>query len=84
MGGASYLEALKAPFPHIEVIPTGGVTVSRSAEFLEAGAFALGVGGDLVDRNAISARTPWVITNKAKEYTSIIRSFRDRAILAQQ
>jgi len=40
MGGAKYLKALKAPFPQIELIPTGGVSLSTAAEFLAAGAFA--------------------------------------------
>src|SRR5579871_3676559 len=49
MGGAKYLKSLKAPLPQVELIPTGGVTVETAKEFLEAGAFALGVGADLVD-----------------------------------
>jgi 2-dehydro-3-deoxyphosphogluconate aldolase/(4S)-4-hydroxy-2-oxoglutarate aldolase len=55
LGGAKYLKALKAPLPQIELIPTGGVSVATAREFLEAGAFALGVGGDLVDIHAVSS-----------------------------
>src|SRR5215212_2236143 len=43
MGGAKYLRALKAPLPQVEMIPTGGVSLSTAAEFIQAGAFALGV-----------------------------------------
>src|SRR6202045_2638598 len=48
MGGAKYLSSLEAPLPQIELIPTGGVSLATAPEFLNAGAFALGVGSDLV------------------------------------
>ena len=49
MGGPKYIRALKAPFPEIEMIPTGGVTLETTAEFLKAGACAVAVGSDLID-----------------------------------
>ena len=49
LGGASYIKSLKAPLPQIELIPTGGVSVKTAADFIKAGAMALGVGADLVD-----------------------------------
>src|ERR1700761_7242492 len=52
MGGASYLKSLKAPFPFLRLIPTGGVTLTTAADFLKAGAEALGVGADLVNVKA--------------------------------
>ncbi|MDR5729392.1 MAG: bifunctional 4-hydroxy-2-oxoglutarate aldolase/2-dehydro-3-deoxy-phosphogluconate aldolase, partial [Terriglobia bacterium] len=52
LGGAKYLKALQGPLPQIQLIPTGGVSLSTAEEFLAAGAFALGVGGDLVDAKA--------------------------------
>src|ERR1700710_152462 len=54
MGGAKYLKSLKAPLPQIELIPTGGVSLATAKEFLEAGAFALGVGSDLVNAKAMA------------------------------
>ena len=75
MGGAKYLKALKAPFPQIELIPTGGVSLSTAAEFLAAGAFALGVGADLVDAKVIAAGTPEIITHNARKYVEIVRAF---------
>ena len=48
LGGAKYLKSVKAPLPQVEMIPTGGVSQATALEFLEAGAFALGVGADLV------------------------------------
>jgi 2-dehydro-3-deoxyphosphogluconate aldolase / (4S)-4-hydroxy-2-oxoglutarate aldolase len=76
LGGASYLKALKAPLPQIELIPTGGVSLSTAEQFLGAGAFALGVGGDLIDAAAIAAGKLELITENARKYTDIVRKFR--------
>jgi len=79
MGGASYLKALKAPFPHIKLIPTGGVTVATAADFLKAGAEALGVGSDLVNATAIAEGKPWIVTDLAKAYLDVIGQARKPA-----
>src|SRR5580700_71631 len=76
VGGAKYLTALKAPLPQVELIPTGGVSLATAQEFLEAGAFALGVGADLVDTKAIAKGTPDTITENARKYLAIVREFR--------
>ncbi|HEX4154905.1 MAG TPA: bifunctional 2-keto-4-hydroxyglutarate aldolase/2-keto-3-deoxy-6-phosphogluconate aldolase [Acidobacteriaceae bacterium] len=76
LGGAKYLKSLKAPLPQVEMIPTGGVSLETAKEFLEAGAFALGVGADLVDTKAIAAGRPEKITESAKRYLEIVREFR--------
>ena len=56
-GGASYLKALKAVFPNIELIPTGGVTLENAVDYLKAGAFAVGIGGELTkDKEATIIR----------------------------
>jgi len=47
MGGAPYLKAVKAVFPHIELVPTGGVNLENARSFIEAGAFSVGIGGEL-------------------------------------
>jgi 2-dehydro-3-deoxyphosphogluconate aldolase / (4S)-4-hydroxy-2-oxoglutarate aldolase len=78
LGGAKYLKALKAPLPQIELIPTGGVSMATAAEFLEAGAIALGVGGDLVDNKAIRAGKPEVITENARKYLEIVAAHHAR------
>ena len=77
MGGASYLKALKAPFPQVALLPTGGVSLSTAAEFLAAGAFALGVGGDLIDNEAIKKGQPEIITANARRYLEIVRKARE-------
>jgi 2-dehydro-3-deoxyphosphogluconate aldolase/(4S)-4-hydroxy-2-oxoglutarate aldolase len=76
LGGAKYLKSVKAPLPQVEMIPTGGVSLATAAEFLEAGAFALGVGADLVDLKAIAKGTPETITESARKYLAIVREFR--------
>jgi len=58
----------------VELIPTGGVSLATAAEFLEAGAIALGVGGDLVDQKAIKAGKPEIITENARKYLEIVKA----------
>lgn len=77
LGGASYLKALRAPFPDLKLIPTGGVTVQTAAEFLKAGASALGVGSDLVNPAAIAEGHPESVTKTARAYLDIIRATRE-------
>jgi len=74
MGGASYLKSLRAPFPELKLIPTGGVTLATAADFLKAGARALGVGADLVNAAAIAEGRPEVVTNAARAYLEVIRA----------
>jgi 2-dehydro-3-deoxyphosphogluconate aldolase / (4S)-4-hydroxy-2-oxoglutarate aldolase len=76
LGGAKYLKSLKAPLPQIELIPTGGVSLATAAEFLEAGAFALGVGADLVDPKAMADGKPELVTESARKYLAIVKDFR--------
>jgi 2-dehydro-3-deoxyphosphogluconate aldolase/(4S)-4-hydroxy-2-oxoglutarate aldolase len=79
LGGAKYLKSVKAPLPQVELIPTGGVSLATAAEFLEAGAFALGVGADLVNPKAIADGHPETITENAKKYLEIVGKFRQSA-----
>ena len=65
LGGASYLRSLKAPLPQIDLVPTGGVSLTTAADFIQAGAFALGVGADLVDVSAIRQGNAAVVTERA-------------------
>jgi 2-dehydro-3-deoxyphosphogluconate aldolase/(4S)-4-hydroxy-2-oxoglutarate aldolase len=77
VGGASYLKALKAPLPQIELVPTGGVSLKTAADFIRAGAAALGVGADLVDIKAIREGQSAVITERAKQFLQIVREARE-------
>jgi 2-dehydro-3-deoxyphosphogluconate aldolase/(4S)-4-hydroxy-2-oxoglutarate aldolase len=72
VGGASYIKSLKAPLPHVEMIPTGGVSTKTAADFIQAGALALGVGADLVDTRAIREGNAKWVTERAREYLRIV------------
>ncbi|MGA8530147.1 MAG: bifunctional 4-hydroxy-2-oxoglutarate aldolase/2-dehydro-3-deoxy-phosphogluconate aldolase [Acidobacteriaceae bacterium] len=76
VGGASYLKALLAPFPELQLIPTGGVTLDTAADFLKAGALALGVGTDLVNPKAIAEGKPETVTETARKYLQIVTECR--------
>jgi len=56
LGGASYIKALKSPFPDIPLIASGGVTQQTAADFILAGAAGLGIGRDLVNPEAVHRR----------------------------
>jgi 2-dehydro-3-deoxyphosphogluconate aldolase / (4S)-4-hydroxy-2-oxoglutarate aldolase len=76
VGGASYLKALKAPLPQIELVPTGGVSLKTAADFIKAGAMALGVGADLVDPRALREGREELITERARQFLEIVREAR--------
>lgn len=76
VGGAKYLRSLKAPFPSASLIPTGGVNAANAAEFIAAGAFALGVGADLVDAAALREGNLQKITDSARELVEAVASAR--------
>lgn len=76
VGGAKYLKALRGPFPHAALIPTGGVNAANAGDFIAAGAFALGVGSDLVDLTALRAGHPETITHAAGELLEAVASAR--------
>lgn len=78
VGGASYVKNLKGPFPQVKIIPTGGVSLKTAADFINAGASALGVGTDLVNIKAIKEGNPQVVTDAAKQYIEIIKEARGK------
>jgi 2-dehydro-3-deoxyphosphogluconate aldolase/(4S)-4-hydroxy-2-oxoglutarate aldolase len=76
LGGASYIKALKSPFPDIPLIAAGGVTERTTADFILAGAVAVGVGRDLVSTEAIRRREPDWIRELSRRFLQIIRDAR--------
>ena len=82
VGGPKYLRSLKAPFPNASLIPTGGVNAANASEFIDAGAFALGVGADLVDAKALRDGNLEKITSAARELVQAVSSARS-AIFAK-
>jgi len=77
LGGPKYLKALKAPLPQINLMPTGGVDLSTAADFVRAGACALGIGGSLVEAKALATRDLHRIASLARQYVEIVRQARD-------
>lgn len=73
LGGANYIKSLKAPLPQIKIIPTGGVSLKTAADFIKAGAYALGVGADLIDLQALREGNNSILTERAREYIEIVR-----------
>jgi 2-dehydro-3-deoxyphosphogluconate aldolase/(4S)-4-hydroxy-2-oxoglutarate aldolase len=76
VGGAKYVKALKGPFPQVPLVPTGGVNLNSAAEFIEAGAVALGVGGECVQAEALKANKPEIIVENARKFLAIVKQAR--------
>ncbi len=76
VGGAAYLRALRAPFPDIPLVPTGGVTLENTAEMFEAGAVAVGVGTELISKDALARRDYAAIGALARQFLAAVRQAR--------
>jgi 2-dehydro-3-deoxyphosphogluconate aldolase/(4S)-4-hydroxy-2-oxoglutarate aldolase len=77
VGGAKYIKALQGPLPQIPLVPTGGVNLNTAAEFIEAGAAALGIGGELVQADALKSGKPDVIVDNARKFVAIVKQARE-------
>ena len=76
VGGPAYIKSLRGPFPKLPFIPTGGVNLDNAADFIRAGATALGVGGELVDKSALEAGKLDVIAGNARRFVAIVQEAR--------
>jgi 2-dehydro-3-deoxyphosphogluconate aldolase / (4S)-4-hydroxy-2-oxoglutarate aldolase len=76
VGGSKYLRALKAPLPQIKLVPTGGVSLTTAKDFIAAGAWALGVGADLVNTEAIRSGDRDSVIKAARGYVEAVREAR--------
>lgn len=76
VGGPAYIKALRGPFPKLPFVPTGGVNLDNAAEFIRAGAVALGAGTDLVDKSALESGKTDVIVGNARRFVSIVQETR--------
>lgn len=76
LGGPKYIKALKGPFPHIDMVPTGGVNLETAGEFLKAGASAVAVGSELVDGKTIKEGRYDIIEERARQYLAVIAKAR--------
>ena len=76
VGGPRYIKALKGPFPNVAMVPTGGINLENAADYLRAGADALGIGGELVSAAALKRGDLHAITNAAQQFLNIVRQTR--------
>jgi 2-dehydro-3-deoxyphosphogluconate aldolase / (4S)-4-hydroxy-2-oxoglutarate aldolase len=76
LGGASYIQILKAALPQIPMIPTGGVNLKTAGPLLDAGVAALGVGGELVSAAALQAGDFAKITTTARQFMEVVKHHR--------
>jgi 2-dehydro-3-deoxyphosphogluconate aldolase/(4S)-4-hydroxy-2-oxoglutarate aldolase len=78
VGGAAYLKALKGPLPQVPLVPTGGVSLETAKHYIHAGAAALGVGGELILKDAVKARNADVISGLAASFLELVNEARNR------
>ncbi len=76
VGGAEYIRALKAPLPQVPIVAAGGITQGTAAHFIRAGAIALGVGEDLIPRQAVRFREGEWIRELASRFLNFVRQAR--------
>jgi 2-dehydro-3-deoxyphosphogluconate aldolase/(4S)-4-hydroxy-2-oxoglutarate aldolase len=74
--GPAFIKAIRAPMPHLRIVPTGGVDLNTAADFLKAGCVALGVGSSLLKPDLIKAQNWPELTRLAAQYIDIVRKFR--------
>jgi 2-dehydro-3-deoxyphosphogluconate aldolase / (4S)-4-hydroxy-2-oxoglutarate aldolase len=82
VGGASYLRALRGPFPDIPLVPTGGVTLDNMREMFDAGATAVGVGSELISKDALARRDYAAISALAVKFLAAVRDARAKKVAA--
>jgi 2-dehydro-3-deoxyphosphogluconate aldolase / (4S)-4-hydroxy-2-oxoglutarate aldolase len=78
VGGDRYIRALKVPFPNVPLIASGGVNQQTAANFILAGATALGIGSELIPKEALMRRQEAWIGELARRFTGIIRDARNQ------
>jgi 2-dehydro-3-deoxyphosphogluconate aldolase / (4S)-4-hydroxy-2-oxoglutarate aldolase len=75
--GPNYIKALRAPLPHLHIVPTGGVDVNNVADFLKAGCAALGVGSSLVSAKILQEADWPELTRRATAFVNAARKARE-------
>ena len=76
-GGANYIKALKGPFPQVPMVPTGGVNLETAAGYIRAGAAALGIGGELIVKEALQSRQAEIIRSLAERFVDLVKEARN-------
>ena len=74
--GPAYIKALRAPLPHLQIVPTGGVDLNTIGPFLKAGCVAVGAGGSLVPAEALKSENWAEITRLARAFVEAAKAAR--------
>lgn len=75
VAGPGYIKSLKAPLPHIKLLPTGGVDLNTISEYLKAGADGFGIGSPLFNKDRIAAEDWLWIEQQCRAYRDRVRNF---------
>jgi len=78
VGGPGFIKALKAPLPQIDLVPVGGVTLDNTAEFIRAGASAVGVGSALINQKLLESKEFATLTDRARRLVEEVARGRAR------
>ena len=76
LGGPSYLKDILGPLPQVKLVPTGGVNLETTPEFIKAGAVAVAAGTSLVNKKAVSEKNWDLITETAQKFCAAVRQAR--------
>ena len=76
--GPNYLKALRGPLPQVRILPTGGVDLKTLPDFFKAGACAVGLGSQLVEKAAVESGNMTRIRELASQYVALVKETRDR------
>ncbi len=76
VGGPDLIKDLRGPFPQIKFMPTGGVTLENVAQFIKAGVVAVAVGGNIIDKRAVSLGQFDVITENSSKFLEAVKNVR--------
>lgn len=73
LGGPELIKDLRGPFPCIKLLPTGGITLENAGRFIKAGAIAVAVGGNMVDKKAVASGDYQTITETARKFSAAVK-----------
>ena len=77
VGGPQYLKDIMGPLPQVKLVPTGGVNLETTPEFIKAGAVAVAAGTSLVNKKAVSEQNWDVITETAQKFVAAVKQARE-------
>jgi len=77
VGGPGYLKDIMGPLPQLKLVPTGGVNLETTPEFIKAGAVAVAAGTSLVNKKAVSEQNWDIITETARKFVAAVKQARE-------